>query len=469
MSIPEESILEFVSLLICLLISAISSGSETVITSITHLKAKQLLEDYPSIYKKPLKLWMNNPSRIITAILILNNVVNIVISVLITSICLKLFSSYALSAATGVAAVIILLFGEIIPKSFGKTFSISCSKPCLLFVYFIYKLEYPLVIIFSSLTGIFISKSKKEEAKAITEEDIEFMIDEGETAGVIESMKKEMLSSVFEFDEIVVREIMRPRTDIVALEKHASISEALTVAISTGYSRIPVYDDQIDHIIGIIYSKDLLKYVCGTKDKSSSEELTSLEVSSVMRIPLFVPESKLIMEVFKDLKRYKNHMAIVIDEYGGTAGLVTLEDILEEIVGEIQDEFDKEESDIVQISKNSYMVSGALNVGDFLEYFKLEEEDFIQEKEQEVDTMSGFLISVSGDLPKVGVTIAYPPFVFTIMEVVQYRIKKFRVDYHPVQVSHEAKSLDKEATSEHDASEEENHARSELKDGSKKS
>ena len=175
------------------------------------------------------------------------------------------------------------------------------------------------------------------------------------------------------------------------------------------------------------------------------------------------------MEVFKDLKRYKNHMAIVIDEYGGTAGLVTLEDILEEIVGEIQDEFDKEESDIVQISKNSYMVSGALNVDDFLEYFKLEEEDFIQEKEQEVDTMSGFLISVSGDLPKVGVTIAYPPFVFTIMEVVQYRIKKFRVDYHPVQVSHEAKSLDKEDKSEHEASEEENHTRTELKDGSKKS
>ncbi len=469
MSIPEESILEFVSLLICLLISAISSGSETVITSITHLKAKQLLDEYPSIYKKPLKLWMSSPSRIITAILILNNVVNIVISVLITSICLKLFSSYALSVATGVAAVIILLFGEIIPKSFGKTFSISCSKPCLLFVYFIYKLEFPLVVIFASLTDVFLSKSSKEEAKSITEKDIEFMIDEGETAGVIESMKKEMLSSVFEFDEIVVREIMRPRTDIVALEKHASINEALTVAISTGYSRIPVYDDQIDHIIGIIYSKDLLKYVCGTKDKSSSEDLASLEVSSVMRIPLFVPESKLIMEVFKDLKRYKNHMAIVIDEYGGTAGLVTLEDILEEIVGEIQDEFDKEESDIVQISKNSYMVSGALNVDDFLEYFKLEEEDFIQEKEQEVDTMSGFLISVSGDLPKVGVTIAYPPFVFTIMEVVQYRIKKFRVDYHPVQVSHEAKSLDKEDKSEHEASEEENHTRTELKDGSKKS
>lgn len=434
MNIPEEAILEFVSLLVCLLISAISSGSETVVTSITHLRAKQLLEEYPSIYKKPLEIWMHAPSRIITAILILNNVVNIVISVLITSICLKLFSSYALSAATGIATVIILFFGEIIPKSFGKNFSISCSKPCLLFVYAIYKIEYPLVFVFAGIADFFVSKHKNQEAKSITEKDLEFMIDEGEASGVIESMKKEMLSSVFEFDEIVVREIMRPRTDVVALEKHASIDEALSLAISTGYSRIPVYDDQIDHIIGIIYSKDLLKYVYGKKHGSSSDDkdLSSLEVSSVMRIPLFVPESKLIMEVFKDLKRYKNHMAIVIDEYGGTAGLVTLEDILEEIVGEIQDEFDKEESDIVQISKNSYMVSGTLNVDDFLEYFKLEEQDFIQEKEQEVDTMSGFLISVSGDLPKVGVTIAYPPFIFTIMEVVQYRIKKFRVDYHPV-------------------------------------
>ena len=302
MNIPEDSIFEIISLFIGLILSGVASSTETVVTSISPIKAKQFLEELPSIYKKPVELWINHPSRVITSILILNNIVNIFVSVLITSLSIKLFSNYALALATALATVMILLFGEIIPKSFGKAHNLTLAKYCLALSYFLYKIEYPAVYVFASIADWFISKSPKDNSsKTITEKDLEFMIDESEAVGAIESMKKEMLSSVFDFDEIVVREIMRPRTDIVALEKHDSIDKALSLAMSTGYSRIPVYDDQIDHIVGIIYSKDLLKFVIS--DKSMNEDK---QVSSIMRLPLFVPESKLVMEVFKDLKRYKN-------------------------------------------------------------------------------------------------------------------------------------------------------------------
>ncbi len=261
---------------------------------------------------------------------------------------------------------------------------------------------------------------------AITQDELEFLIEVGEKAGVLEDMKRTMINGVFEFDETRVREIMTPRTDIIAVEKNQSIEEAVQLTIQTGHSRLPVYEDRIDNIMGIIFAKDLLR-VLSDPDRSNK---TPLNLSHVMREPLFVPESKPLMEVFKELKRTKNHMAIIIDEYGGTAGIVTMEDILEEIVGDIQDEFDAEEAKILKIDDNTYDVAGSVNISEFVEYFDLDE-SFEKEVEGEVDTIAGWMTQSLGSLPEVGQSLSHGPLTIEVTDVERHRIERLRVSMRP--------------------------------------
>ena len=407
----------------CLFISAVCAGSETAITSLGSLKAKHIL-DTERRAAKPLTLWLNHPGRVLTTLLIFNSAVHIFASALATDLSARHFDSNAIGIATGVMTFLILVFGEITPKSYARAHAETLSIPLLKFVYVVYILCYPVVVAFSEMAAYIVRLvgGDKKDAPPITEEELEYLVNVGQRAGVLEQTKKEMIVGVFEFDETKVREIMTPRPDIKWIDLHASYDDALNMAIESGMSRIPVCDEQgVDHVVGVLLVKDLLPIARGNGDASKAFSL-----KKIMRDPFFVPESKLIMDVFKSLKSTKNHIAIVIDEHGGTAGLVTMEDILEEIVGEIQDEYDVEEAEMLEIEPGIYDVAGSFNVDEFLEFFELTATD-VEKPEEDIDTIAGWITALLGDLPEVGKRVRIGPLNVEVSDVERQRVRRVRV------------------------------------------
>ena len=411
----------FILISIFILLSSFFSGAETAITALGQMKARHLLEQSKSPRVGHLNIWLDHPERILTTILIFNNVLNIAASAQATVIATHYFGSQAVGVSTGIITFLVLIFGEIIPKSFARIHYERLAPSSLRIIFAIYTIAYPFVFLLSEFANLVISlfSRKSSGAPGITEDEIEFMINEGEKAGVIEDTQKDMISGVFDFDETKVREIMTPRTDLVALQLDDNFETAVKLSLESGHSRLPVYEDRIDNIKGVILAKDLLRFQQQNKGKS-------LLISSVMREPLFIPESKPLMDVFKDLNRTKNHMAVVIDEYGGTAGVVTMEDILEEIVGEIQDEFDSEEAPFIDSGKGVTLVSGSVSISDFVEYFDIDD-SFEEEVEGEMETIAGWMTQLLGDLPEEGQTVSHGPLTIEVTSVSRHRIERLRV------------------------------------------
>lgn len=420
-AIHPDHYASFITIGVCLIFSAFFSASETAITSLGALKARHLIDQRGQAVAQ-LKLWLRFPSRVLTTILIFNNLFNILASALAADLATYYFESSAIGIATGIITLLVLIFGEIVPKSFARANSERLAIISMLIISIIYKIFFPVVWGFSELANWVIRLLGSEQSlqPAITAEELEFLIEVGEKAGVLENTKKDMISGVFDFDETKAREIMTPRTDIAAVEKEDSIDSAVKLTIQTGHSRLPVYEERIDNIMGVVFAKDLLRLLA---DKQSNG---STSLTDIMREPLFIPEGKPLMEVFTDLKRTKNHMAIIIDEYGGTAGIVTMEDILEEIVGDIQDEFDVEEAEILQIDPATFDVSGSVNISDFIDYFNLDD-TFEEKVEGDVDTIAGWMTQSLGSLPEIGQTLDYDELTFEITDVDRHRIGRLRV------------------------------------------
>lgn len=420
--ISPELTIDLIIMGICLLFSAVFSGAETAITSLSELKTKHLIDVDNTGRTDHLLLWLEHPGRVLTTILIVNNMVNILASAIATKIAMSYSQSYGVGIATGFTTFIVLICGEVIPKSFAKAHADSLCLLSLKLVRFTYRLIFPVVWVLSGFAAFIIKQFGSGQTSirpSITEEELEFLINESESEGVIKDFKKDMISGVFEFDETKVREIMTPRPDISSIEKGASYDDVVKLSIRTGHSRIPVHEEHMDNIIGIVFAKDLLRLAYSSNGEKP-------KISDVMREAFYVPESKTIIDVFKDLKRTKNHMAIVIDEHGGTAGLVTMEDILEEIVGEIQDEFDVEEAKILEIDNNIFDVAGSVNVDEFSEYFDLDDA-IIEETDTDADTVGGLLTHLLGDLPEVGQKSQLGPLVLEVSEVGRKRIERLRV------------------------------------------
>jgi CBS domain containing-hemolysin-like protein len=403
---------------VCVLLSAAFAAAETAITALGTLKARHLVETEAKAHH--LNLWLQHPSRVLTTVLLFNTVVKILASAVATNVASHYSKDQAIGIATGVTTFLVLVFGEVIPKAFGRAHAESVGIFGIRFVNVAYRITYPAVWVLSELANFMIRRFGRPTSlqPTITEEELEFLIKIGEKSGAIEPSKREMITGVFDFDETKVREIMTPRTDVAAIEKSDTFHEATSLIIQTGHSRIPVYEERIDNVVGIIFAKDLLRHAAQGQMKTP--------LSHLMRQPLFVPDSKPIMDAFKDLKRTKNHMAVIIDEYGGMAGVVTMEDILEEIVGDIQDEFDKEEAQVLKIDKGVYDVSGAMNISEFREYFELDEA-FEAEVEGEADTIGGWMTQFLGDMPEVGQTVTRGPLTIEVSEVGRHRIERLRV------------------------------------------
>ncbi len=424
----DVNTVEIFILFLCLIFSAFFSASETAVTTVGTLKASHLLEsgDKRAIH---LKLWIKDPSAVLSTILIFNNTANITASAIATDLASRYFESKAIGIATGIMTFIVVIFCEVLPKAYAKTHAVSVAPKAMRIITLLYMTTYPLiraVSILAEKTVKAFSNKDLPERPPITEDEIEYMVKIGEKTGVIETVKHSMLSGVFEFDDTKVREIMTPRTDMVAIEVTTSFTDALKVAIETGYSRIPVYKESTDHIVGILLTKDLLNFA-----EASQKNQDSFSLKAIARRALFFPESRTVSEAFKSLKKFKQHVAIVVDEYGGTAGLVTLEDIVEVIVGEIQDETDEELEKIIELGNNTYDISGTINIDEFLDYFDLNK-DVIEELEDgDIDTLSGLLTKKTQSMPKIGQVISFDFLKVEVTQVHRHRVERVKITLTP--------------------------------------
>lgn len=379
-------------LIILLSFSAFFSSSETALTAFNRAKLKEIGEK--NVKKANLlKGWLKRPNEMLTALLIGNTVVNILSSSIATLVAVSFFgnNSKAVTIATGGMTVLLLIFGEITPKIVAKAYSATIANAVINIVHVLsrvlFPLSYLLMLVSRLISKIFGVKIDDISALIITEEEIKSVVSVGEEEGVIEEEEKKMIHSIFEFTDTSVKEIMIPRTTVFAIEASKSLDEVWDSIVSNGYSRIPVYEGRIDNIIGVFYVKDLFNIIKQDKLKS--------EIKDFIREAYFVPETKFLVEMLEEFKKKHIHMAIVLDEYGGTAGIITIEDLIEEIVGDINDEFDIEhDEEIKKVADNKYIVDALVDI----EYLNDEIGVKIPVSE-EYDSLGGYVYSVLGRVP----------------------------------------------------------------------
>ena len=406
----------------CLAGSGFFSSTETAVTSLDKLKVKHILQVRGNSARS-LKLWQDHPDRVLATVLIFNNIVNILASAVATDMAFRYFENQAVAFATGITTILVLVCGEIIPKSFAKAHAEPVALFSMRIINIIYILFKPVVVVFAGLaTGVVNTFAEQTNDQDVTEEQLEFMIDEGHKAGVIKDLKKEIIEGAFDFDETRVKEIITPRTALSVLSSDQTYQDALKLTNESGHSRIPVYGESIDQIVGIVFAKDMLVH------SALNDRPDDIPVTEIMRDAFFAPEAATIMQLFKDLKRTKNHMAVIIDEYGGTAGIVTMEDILEEIVGEIQDEFDAEENNFTELEEGVFEVVGSVNVHDFYSFFDIDEESLNdQEKDHESDTIAGWLTDMTDKMPEIGQKVALANLEIEVVKLDSHRIELVKV------------------------------------------
>ncbi len=326
----------------------------------------------------------------------------------------------AFSIVTLAAALFLFVFGRLVPEALALRYTEPLALALIRPMQVMSVALAPFVrfaVVLSNLLSIPMGGQKREGATLVTEEEIKTMVDAGQEEGLIEEGEKAMILSVLDFGDTVAREVMVPRIAMVALEVNTPFDEALNVVVSAGHSRIPVYRGTIDEIIGILYAKDML---------AALRDGAKPPLEKMLRQVYFTPESKRVIELLHELQKRRVHVSIVVDEYGGTAGLVTIEDILEEIVGEIQDEYDTEEPDIVPLPEgNGYILDAGMNIEDASELLKVELPT------DESDTLGGFIYDQLGKVPVVGEKVEQGGFVFEVLEVNDRRILKVKVTHAP--------------------------------------
>ena len=380
------------------------------LTAASSTRMKLLAEEYPFLER--FVDWVNEDRyQAISAILVGNNLVNVAASVTATAEATSLIDEHGVASAVVVMSILIIIFGEVIPKCVAMAKGERLLVVALPLVRFFSWLVTPLIWgmeqfarIASYITGLDLSLKDS----FVTKEEIGQVVKIGEASGAIEESERQMIDGVISFDEIRVSEIMIPRTQMHMIESERTVDDALQFIEKMGDSRVPVFTDTPDHIDGIVLVKDLLAALMkGQKNEP---------VTKFMRTPLFVPETMYVPKLFRIMQNVRMHMAVVVDEYGGTAGLITLEDLLEEIVGEIQDEYDKEEQTVTRLSDDSYRAKASISLEELNDVLN---SHFVCD---DVDTLGGFLLDRFGDFPREGDTVALDGWLFEIVSMDGHRI-----------------------------------------------
>lgn len=411
-------------LVLFLILSAFFSGSEVAFFS---LKQKNFEEDFKS--SKIISRYANSliafPRRLLITILVGNTIANVAASIVSVALALSIAHQFQievniiLTVQIILTTIIVLIFSELLPKVFASKHPILSVKIVAIPLYFISTLIYPVSELITEMIKLTFSRLIFDKKKsAITENEISDLAELGHERGTLEEEEQEIITSFVEFKSVLVGEVMTPRVDVVAVPFNISRDDLIQTINTSGYSRFPVFKENLDKIIGIVHAKDLLQYL-KNKSFSPSESLTK-----ITRDVLFVPETKKISEMLKEFQQKKIHSAIVVDEFGGTSGLITLEDIIEEIIGEIWDEHDTEEDAVKILSSDKISVLGKVSVTQVNELIG----KILIPISDDYETVAGLVISKAGDIPKEGYAFKLNGYKLTVKEVLKKRIKRIEID-----------------------------------------
>jgi len=396
-----------------LILSAFFSGTETAYFHIRKHR-KETPEKVKSI--------LDYPQRLLVSLLTGNTIVNVAIASLAAYLTHNYVINHKLQDTQGpffieviVVSVVVLIFGEILPKMTAikksEKFAVKMYTPLKMMMYVLY----PIAQGFNIVTDLIMKMLPLKKEKIFdSEEELKMLAELGEEEGTLQEEESDMIQSIFDFTGKTVGEIITPRVDIVSLKSDESIDMAMDTIAERQFSKIPIYKDSIDNIKGILYAKDIIPYLMGSRP--------NINLQTLAREPFFIPETKPIDDLMEEFKSRKTSIAIVVDEWGGTEGLVTLEDVVEEVVGEIRDPYDQEESDVLKQPDGSFIVDGSITIYD------LEEETDIKfPEERDYDTLAGFILDTLTDIPKIGEHVDFQNMIFTVQTVENNRIGKLKI------------------------------------------
>lgn len=411
----SDDIFQLIVLAVLLFLSAFFSSAETSLTTFNRIRMLTLADEGNKRAARALKI-TEDSGKMLSAILIGNNIVNLSASSIATTLALRLFGSVGAGVATGILTVLILIFGEISPKTFATLHAEKLAMAYSGIIQMLMNVMTPVIFIINTMSNAFLRLLRIDPNKnkdSITEEELRTIVDVSHESGVIESEEHEMIHNVFDFSDALAKEIMTPRIDMTFVQIDSTYREILEIYREDHYTRIPVYQDTTDNVVGILNMKDLLLY----------EDTEHFAVQNILREPFFTYEKKNTAELFLEMQNKSINLAIVLDEYGITAGMVTMEDLLEEIVGEIHDEYDANEKDpLTRISDTEYLAAGHMNLDDLCG------ELGISLTSDDYDSIGGYFIGLCDHLPKEGEKITTEDGIcLTVTSVTKNRIGQLHI------------------------------------------
>lgn len=425
MDLDPSGVIQIVCILVLVLLSAFFSSAETSLVTVNRLWLKSLADQGHKRAGTVLKV-VEDQGKMLSAILIGNNVVNLGASALMTVFVTRLWGEAAVGLATGVLTLLILVFGEISPKTLATVYADKLSMAYAPVIYGMMKVLTPVIFVVNKVANGFLRLLRVDlnrKTHAITEDELRTLVDAGHEEGVIESEERRMINNVFDFGDSMAKDIMVPRIDMSCVDIDATYEELMKTFRQDMFTRLPVYEDTTDNVVGIINMKDILLYRQGAP----------FSIRDYMRKPHYTYEFKKTSELLMEMKESPVNVTIVLDEYGATAGMITLEDMLEEIVGEIRDEYDEDEQDSVQkISEREYVIEGSIKLDDLNELLELELDS------EDYDSLGGFIIERLDHLPQAGESIEYNNMKFVVQQVDKKRIEKVHL-YLPEEEDKEEK------------------------------
>lgn len=412
---PGTEVALLVMILMLLLLVAILSFSESALASVNRARVKALAQE-GSVPAKMVDSLLEDRGRALSAIRIWNEILILLVGAVATYWAVRHLSTrLEISIAIFVLIIVCLIFGEIIPKRIASQKAESAAFALVRTVRLLSRVTLPIINAFTSLTNpvVKLFGVEKETKSLVTEEEIKMMVETAKEQGILEEREKDMIHSVFEMGETIAKEVMVPRPDMICVEINTPLPKVLDVATTQGFSRLPAYEGSIDNIVGIINTKDLLALF--------KEKKTDIPLHNIIRPAHFIPGSKKIDELLREMQKEKINLAIVVDEYGGTDGLVTMEDLIEEIVGEIADEYDKETQPVMKLPDGSYIVDAKMILEDANESLG------ISIPTDEFETVGGFVYGLLGRIPTEGESTETEDLILSAEKVVRQRITKVRI------------------------------------------
>lgn len=410
------------ALFVVLVISAFLSAAETALSSLSAGRAQQMIEEEKATW---LNLWVKQPAMVITSILVGKSVSTVLFVVLSLALAKELLTqpemdNWGIYIVVSVATFVLLTFSEVLPKAVAKRYFTAVASVSIRLIRIPYFLFYPVTWLYAELTQMIFKKVGGGHTPGpFTFDEIEYMLDMN---GEEENDHTRLLRSVVEFPDTLVREVMVPRTDVVALSTEMKSPEIMRTLVECGHSRLPLYQGSLDNIVGVFYAKDLMRYHA---DHGTFE---GFDPARFQREPYFVPESKRIAELVSEFQRQRMHIAVVVDEFGGTAGIITLEDIVEEIFGDIQDEYDVEPTQITELGDQKLMADARVPIYEIEEYYDLELPDH-----PDYETLAGFILAHSGSVPSTGAIFEVHGLRFEVVEADAKKIISITIEPLPDQ------------------------------------